>query len=307
MFSIKTLDKRFIPEITELINNKTKPLGSLGQLEQLALQLALLQSQQKKQVVLNIKIKQPTMIVFAGDHHIAKHGISIAPSEVTRQMVLNFLTGGAAINCFCKTNDIEMKVVDTGIITPLSDVEKALNSNFIEQRLGNGIGDISTASAMTSQKVEQGLAFGQKIAEETINNGCNTLLLGEMGIGNTSSASAILSALSDERTEKFVGKGTGINEEQFLLKKQLIEKSIQRIDQNKANASPEYLLKELAGFEIVQMVGAILGAAAKGVPTLIDGFIVTSAALVAVKINPAVRDYLIFSHQSNEQAHQTML
>lgn len=307
MFSIKTLDNKFIPEVTALINNKTKPLGSLGQLEQLALQLALLQSQQKKQVVLKIEINQPTMIVFAGDHHIAKHSISIAPSEVTRQMVLNFLIGGAAINCFCNTNDIAMKVVDCGIITPLSEDEKALNDNFIEQRLGEGIGDISTTSAMNSQQVEQGLTYGKKIADATIEQGCNVLLLGEMGIGNTSSASAILSALSDEPTENFVGKGTGINEEQFLLKKQLVEKSIKRIDQIKAKESPEYLLQELAGFEIVQMVGAILGAAAKGVPTLIDGFIVTSAALVAVKINPVVRDYLIFSHQSNEQAHQKML
>lgn len=307
MFSINELNNQYLAGISARIDNKTKPLGSLGQLEKLATKLALIQSQQHKEAVSTIEISHPTMIVFAGDHQIAEQGISIAPSAVTRQMVLNFLAGGAAINCFCKTNDITMKVVDCGILSPLNQNEVMDNASFFEQRLGNGIADISLESAMSLQQVEQGLAYGKNIAVESINQGCNLLLLGEMGIGNTSSASAILSALSEHPVSELVGKGTGINEEQLQLKQSLIEKALLRIDQTAAQNSPFYLLQEFSGFEIVQMVGAILGAAEKGIPTLIDGFIVTSAALAAVQINPKVRDYLIFAHQSNEQAHKVML
>lgn len=312
MFSISVLDEKHLPTITSIINNKTKPLGALGQLEELASQLALIQSQDQNDVVQCIEINHPTMIVFAGDHRIASHGISIAPSDVTRQMVLNFLAGGAAVNCFCRTNHIDLKVVDCGILTPLHQAEKAnfeslANDIYIEQRLGDGINDISVENAMSAEQVEQGLRYGKNIANNVINKGCNLLLLGEMGIANTSSASAIIAALSEDSVESFVGLGTGINDEQLLLKKQLLSKAVARIDKHKAQISPYYLLEALAGFEIVQMVGAILAAAEQGVPTLVDGFIVSSAALIATKINPNVRDYLIFAHQSNEQAHKAML
>mgnify|MGYP000483518278 CR=1 FL=1 len=307
MLTIKSLNKSYLPEIQQVIDSKTKPLGALGQLEALAKQLTLIQSQGCESVAKHISILKPTMIVFAGDHQIAQQNISIAPSDVTRQMVLNFLHGGAAINCFCRSNQVDMKVVDAGIISPLNEEEKSLSNSFYEQRLGAGINDISIKSAMDESQVKQGLTYGKKIASDVINKGCNILLLGEMGIGNTSSASSLLMAYSQKSVDECVGNGTGINSAQLTVKKQLIEKAVARLIPANVLSEPLYVLKELAGFEVVQMVGAILAAAEHGIAVLIDGFIVTSAALVAVKINPNVREYLIFAHQSNENAHQLML
>jgi nicotinate-nucleotide--dimethylbenzimidazole phosphoribosyltransferase len=307
VFTINPLNKNCLSEIQQVLDTKTKPLGALGQLEDLAKQLTLIQSQNNDRALKKITISNPTMIVFAGDHHIAQQNISIAPSDVTRQMVLNFLQGGAAINCFCRSNHIEIKVVDTGMILPLTLEEKALGENFYEQRLGSGVNDISIKSAMDEKQVMQGLTYGKNIATKVIEQGCNVLLLGEMGIGNTSSASAILMLLSGQSVDLCVGQGTGIDSQQLELKKQLIEKAVLRLDSTKAIEEPIYVLQELAGFEIVQMVGAILAAAEKGIAVLIDGFIVSSAAMIAVKIDPNAREYLIFSHQSNENAHQLML
>lgn len=296
-----------MPEIQQVIDTKTKPLGALGQLEALAKQLTLIQSQGGEFSVNHISIAKPTMLVFAGDHQIAQQNISIAPSDVTRQMVLNFLHGGAAINCFCRSNQIDMKVVDAGIVSPLTVEEKKLSEHFYEQRLGAGIKDISITSAMDEMQVKQGLEYGKAIANDVIKQGCNVLLLGEMGIGNTSSASALLMAYAQKSVDECVGHGTGIDSQQLTVKKQLIEKAVARLNQDEVLSDPLYVLQELAGFEIVQMVGAILAAAEQRIAILIDGFIVTSAAMVAVKINPHVRDYLIFAHQSNENAHQLML
>lgn len=307
MFTVKPLNKKSLTDIEQVIDTKTKPLGALGQLENLAKQLMLIQSQNSEVQNAKVSISKPTMIVFASDHHIAQQNISIAPSDVTRQMVLNFLHGGAAINCFCRTNNIAMKVVDCGMITPLSTEEKALSEHFYEQRLGAGIHDISIKSAMDELQVKQGLTYGKRIATEFINQGCNVLLLGEMGIGNTSSASALLMAYTQQPVDKCVGNGTGIDSKQLMMKKQLIEKAVSRLDPTRITSEPLYVLQELAGFEIVQMVGAIFAAAEQGIAVLIDGFIVTSAAMVAVKIDANVRDYLIFAHQSNENAHQLML
>jgi nicotinate-nucleotide--dimethylbenzimidazole phosphoribosyltransferase len=307
VFSIKPLNSHNSAKIQQVIDSKTKPLGALGELEGLAKKLMLIQSQHGDLATTKLTISKPSILVFAADHGMAEQGISIAPSEVTRQMVLNFLHGGAAINCFCQSNHIAMKVIDAGINIPLTTTEKSVGEDFIEQRLGAGINDISKTSAMTEAQVEQGLLYGKKITTAVINQGCNILLLGEMGIGNTSAASAILVAYSQQSVEQCVGNGTGINSQQLSLKKQLIAQAVSRLDREQILADPYYVLKELAGFEIVQMVGAILAAAEQGIAVLIDGFIVTSAALVAVKINPNVRDYLIFAHQSNEHAHQLML
>jgi len=311
MFSIKSLNQQLKVDIQTTIDNKTKPPGALGLLENCALQLALIQNQKQKQkqsqsqAEANNKlvINEPTMLVFAGDHGIAQHGISIAPSAVTRQMVLNFIAGGAAINCFCRTNEIHFKVIDTGIIEPLTTDEQGRGGVFIEQRLGLGTKDFSIGSAMSPEQVDRGLTLGGKVAEQTIKQGCNLLLLGEMGIGNTSAAAAIFAALTQQTAAQCVGAGTGIDELQLAEKKRLIDLALARDFSN----DPKVIMAEFGGFEIVQMVGAILAAAQAGIAVLIDGFIVTSAALLAYRMHPEVREYLLFAHQSNEQAHLAML
>ncbi|PSW13561.1 nicotinate-nucleotide--dimethylbenzimidazole phosphoribosyltransferase [Photobacterium rosenbergii] len=292
-------DARFSAEIQQRIDQKTKPLGALGQLESVAHQLALIQSQGRTQAVDKITIEQPTVLVFAGDHGIAEEGVSIAPSAVTQQMVLNFLAGGAAVNCFCRANDVAIKVVDCGILLPVEQDSPLL----VKQRLGERTANIAVEPAMTKQQVEQGLALGQGVVEGVINQGCNLIMFGEMGIGNTSSAAALLAAATGEPVEHCVGYGTGVSTEQLEKKKRLVSQGVARC----TTSEPVELLAELGGFEIVQMVGGFLAAAKLGIPVLVDGFIVTVAALLANQIDPRCRDYLIFAHQSHESGHRIAL
>ena len=292
-WTILPLDRSPEPAIQQHIDQKTKPLGALGRLEELACQLALIQRQER------ITIEQPTMLVFAADHGIARHGISIAPSDVTRQMVLNFLGGGAAINCFCREHQIELKVVDAGILTPIDD------PRLIHQRLGAGTADLSVEPAMSQEQAHLGLQLGSELAKAQIAAGCNLLAFGEMGIGNTTPASALLAALTGIPVAACVGRGTGIDDAQLGRKISLVTQALARVGDE---SDPIQLLTELGGFEIAQITGAMLAAAEQQIAMLIDGFIVTSAALLAVKIAPAARDYMIFSHGSSEgSGHGIML
>ncbi|RTZ14445.1 nicotinate-nucleotide--dimethylbenzimidazole phosphoribosyltransferase [Vibrio aquaticus] len=289
----------FSDAIWHRINQKTKPVGALGQLETVAHQLAMIQSEQLGDVVTKVKVNKPTVVVFAGDHGIADEGVSIAPSAVTQQMVLNFLAGGAAINCFCRVNDVALKVVDTGILLP---VEQA-HDDFVVQRLGDRTENFANQAAMTEQQVEEGLKLGKSLVSSIIHDGCNLIMFGEMGIGNTSSAAAILSALSKRKPADCVGRGTGISDEQWAKKVQLVEQGVSRC----YGLSVTETLAQVGGFEIVQMVGGFLAAAENKTPVLVDGFIVTAAAYVAALINPACRDVMIFAHQSHETGHQYLL
>lgn len=293
------LNKKFATQIQQKIDQKTKPLGSLGLLEDVALQLALIQSQGKEKAVTEIKLNNPTMLVFAGDHGIAEQQISIAPSEVTAQMVKNFLAGGAAINCFCRTNDIKFNVIDCGILCPVDFKSKQLKL----QRLGKRTNNFANEQAMDMLTVETGLELGATIVRDTIESGSDIIMFGEMGIGNTSSASAILSAISGRSANECVGLGTGINEEQRKLKIELVAKGVDRCRGEPA----KQILAEVGGYEIVQMVGGFLEAAKRNTPVLVDGFIVSAAAYVAIQINPACREWMIFAHKSEEQGHQILL
>jgi len=296
---ISALNKQFETDIQHKIDQKTKPVGSLGLLEDAALQLALIQSNKAGKLVTNISINNPAAVIFAGDHGISEEGVSIAPSCVTRQMVQNFITGGAAINCFCQANDIDFSVVDAGIIEPISEPA----SNLINKRLGAGTKNFVHQAAMTMAQVEQGLVYGDEVVTPIIENGCNLLILGEMGIGNTSSATAILARLTHSDVDLCVGTGTGITAEQLFKKKTLIDQALSRFNSD----NPLTVLKEVGGFEIVEIIGAILAAARANITVLIDGFIVSVAALVACKINSNVRDYLLFAHESEEFGHQLLL
>ncbi|MEF1185172.1 nicotinate-nucleotide--dimethylbenzimidazole phosphoribosyltransferase [Vibrio sinaloensis] len=281
------------------INNKTKPLGSLGQLEALAHQLALIQSQSKPEAVERIDIKTPTAVVFAGDHGIAEEGVSIAPSAVTQQMVLNFLAGGAAINCFCRANEIALKVVDCGILCPVDQQR----DDFIIQRLGERTNNLANEAAMSMAQVNDGIAFGRRVVQQLTEQGSNLLMFGEMGIGNTSSAAAILAAISQRPVETCVGLGTGISQEQLEKKITLIAKGVERC----VGQDVHTILSHVGGFEIVQMVGAFLECAETKTPVLVDGFIATAAAYAAYQINPDCGALMIFAHKSHEAGHQYLL
>ncbi len=292
-WQINPLNTQLIPQIQDRIDQKTKPLGALGQLEVLALQIALIQERQR------LSIERPLMLVFAADHGIADEGVSIAPSTVTQQMVKNFLAGGAAINCICRTNHLPLKVIDAGIKQAISPEPSAL----INQRIAPGTRNLALEPAMTEAHVRQALLFGQLLAEQECNAGSNLLAFGEMGIGNSSSAAAILAAISGEPVEKCVGLGTGINPDQLARKIELVKQGVARV----SDKSPLNILMELGGIEIAQICGAMLATAQARKIILVDGFIVSAAALLAVQFNPNVRDYMIFAHESHEAGHQLML
>jgi len=292
-WQIAPLKRELAPEIQQRIDQKTKPLGALGQLEHVALQIALVQQRKR------LSIERPLMLVFVADHGIAEDGVSIAPSSVTQQMVFNFLAGGAAINCFCRTNHIPLKVIDAGIKHEIKPAPSAL----ILQRIAAGTRNFAHEPAMTIAQAEQAIIWGKEFAEAEIAAGSNLLAFGEMGIGNSSSAAAILAAISGAPVENCAGVGTGINSEQLAKKIALVKQGVERIQ----DQSPLNILCEVGGFEIAQICGAMLATAQAGRLILVDGFIVGAAALLAVSINPNARDYMIFAHRSEEAGHQLML
>ncbi|WP_299803976.1 nicotinate-nucleotide--dimethylbenzimidazole phosphoribosyltransferase [uncultured Shewanella sp.] len=294
MFDIKAINTEFDEQIQQKIDTKTKPLGALGDLESLALQIARVLGKDKPQIT------NPKMMVFAADHGIAESGVSIAPSEVTTQMVVNFINGGAAINVFTRQVGFDLEVIDCGILKPIENLEGVIN-----QRLGSGTGPIHKRAAMTLGAVKQGFKMATERVELHHQNGCNLIALGEMGIGNTSSAAAIMSALTGCKVEDCVGRGTGIDAATFKRKKMLVEQAL--LVHHSELDDPMQVLACVGGFEIVQMTGAMLAAAERNMLIIVDGFIASAAALAAVKINPNVRDYMIFAHQSDEKGHVLML
>ena len=311
MKPVLALNKKLQTQIQSKIDGKTKPLGALGQIETIALQLALITQQRvgNNENLAKITLSQPLMLVFAGDHGINQHDLSIAPSAVTGQMVTNFLQGGAAINCFCRSNNIGFKVIDCGILSAVAK-NKLRDDVLIEQRLGEGTRDVSVQAAMTLTQVEQGLAYGAQLVDRSLEEGSDILLLGEMGIANTSSASAIMAALTSHCVSDCVGVGTGMASQQLNNKVFLITHALARFSNNHTEHTTSTVLNvlsEVGGFEIVQMVGTILAAAQQNLAVVIDGFIVSVAAFVAAKLDSNVSDYLIFSHLSQEKAHQLLL
>ncbi|MEZ9999331.1 nicotinate-nucleotide--dimethylbenzimidazole phosphoribosyltransferase [Vibrio lentus] len=299
------LDTQYSQYIQHRIDQKTKPLGALGLLEKVAHQLALIQSQGKDAAVEHIELNKPSIIIFAGDHGIADEGVSIAPSAVTQQMVLNFLSGGAAINCFCAVNNVDITVVDTGILLPVESDSDML----ISQRLGTRTNNFANEAAMSLETVERGIELGTELVSRTISNGTNIIMFGEMGIGNTSSASAILSVLANRTAVECVGLGTGINNEQLARKVAVVEQGVARckgLDLKEVKGTKK-VLAQVGGYEIVQMVGGFLGAYQNRTPILVDGFIVSVAAYVATLIEPNCRDYMIFAHRSEESGHKILL
>lgn len=301
---IPPLEYSYQAGIAQRIDSKTKPPGSLGALETLAAKLALIQAQHNNGIE-EIKIKAPHIVVFAGDHGIAQRNISIAPQAVTQQMVKNFLAGGAAINCFCHANNATLIVVDAGMVASVGEA----NNHYFIQPVAPGTQDISIHAAMTDPQCRQALSGGAAIAEKIIAKGANVIGFGEMGIANTSAASAMFSALTEYEAEDCVGAGTGIGAQQLKLKTTLVAKALNRvvIEHLDTELSPALIMQELGGFEIVQIVGAMLASAKAGIAILVDGFIVSVAALLAVRIAPNSLNYMVFAHQSHERAHGLVL
>jgi len=294
VFNVAGVDRSLVDALQSKIDNKTKPLGALGRLERVALQVGLVQN------TLTPRLNKPVMLVFAGDHGIVAAGVSPYPQAVTQQMVLNFLAGGAGINVFADQSKMAIRVIDAGVNHVF-----APHPALIDAKIGMGTQNFLEAPAMTTAECEQALARGATLAYAEIAAGSNVLGFGEMGIGNTSSAAALMCVLCGLAPVQCVGRGTGLDDAGLQRKVAIIEQALRHHTLD--GQDPIQALATFGGFEIAMMTGAILGAAEHGTVLLIDGFIATSALLVASRIAPAVLDYCIFAHRSDESGHALLL
>lgn len=286
------------------IDHKTKPLGALGQIETLALQLGLIQQSGR------IELRQPQVVVFAADHGLADEGVSAYPQAVTVQMVLNMLQGGAAVNVLARQHGFGMTVVDAGVATPIPALPASATSptsgndsrtRLLSHRMGPGTRNMTHGPAMTEAQALATLQQGMTVMRELPGN---VVAFGEMGIGNTSSASLLLAALSDVPLEAVVGRGTGLSDDQLTHKQRVLHKVAQL---HAAARAPLAALAAVGGFEIAMMTGAMLQAASERRVVLVDGFIAGAASLVARGLNPHCADYMVYTHRSAEAGHRLML
>ncbi len=282
-------------QLQQIIDSKTKPLGALGRLETLALQLGMIQGTTTPQ------IEQPQIRVFAADHGLTKHGTSAYPSAVTTQMVYNFLQGGAAINVLARQHNIELKVVDAGVDADFANSPFKDHPQLLDYKVRHGSRDALTEPAMTEAECLAALENGMKVVEGLAGN---LLIVGEMGIGNTSAASLLLARLGDLPIADCIGRGTGLDDAGLQHKKNILTQVLAR--HNEAQ-SPLDALAALGGLEIAMMAGALIQAASERRILLIDGFIASSALLVAERLAPGVAQYAIFAHHSVEPGHAHLL
>ncbi len=272
------------------INQKTKPLGSLGVLETLARQIGLIQKTTRPALL------DPAILVFAGDHGVVEEGVSAYPQSVTWQMVENFLAEGAAINVFARQNGLALRIVDAGVNHAFGP-----RDGLVDCKVGHGTRNFAQAAAMTMDECEAALRHGMMQVEQLPGN---VLGFGEMGIGNTTSAATIMHKLADVPVSDCIGAGTGLSAQGVLHKGRVIEKAVAL---HAGVTAPLPVLATFGGYEVAMMVGAMLKAAEQRRVLLIDGFIVSSALLVAAKLQPAVLDYCVFCHCSDERGHVELL
>lgn len=293
-FQIPPRSRALDAELQAIIDQKTKPIGALGLLENLALQIAAVQES------LSPAWQAPHLLVFAADHGIAQEGVSPYPAEVTAQMVFNFVRGGAAINVFCRQHGISLQVVDAGV-----NYDFPTELPIVHQKIAKGTRNFLHEPAMTPAELETASRAGALlVAKIAFASNCNVIGFGEMGISNTSAAALIFSELSHTPLAECVGRGTGLDDVGLSHKIKTLEKA-QTFHAGKKN--PEEILQTFGGFEIAQMMGAMLQAAENRMLILVDGFIATSAFLLAHAIEPNILDYAVFCHQSDEQGHRRML
>jgi nicotinate-nucleotide--dimethylbenzimidazole phosphoribosyltransferase len=291
--AIPPLSRRLEPALRAAIDNKTKPPGSLGRLEELALRLGLMQD------TLAPALDAPVALVFAGDHGLADEGVSPFPKAVTVQMVNNFLAGGAAISVFARQHGLELKVIDAGVAGSL-----AAHPDLIACKVLPGTRNALREPAMTPAEVELCFEHAERLIADLHVRGCKAAIFGEMGIGNTSIASLLMSALTKEPLEACTGRGAG-HDAAGLARKLEILKRVQA--RHGPIAGPLDALAAYGGCEIAMMAGAMLSCAARRMLVMNDGFIASSALLVAARLDPAVLDYTVFGHVSAEGAHPKLV
>jgi nicotinate-nucleotide--dimethylbenzimidazole phosphoribosyltransferase len=301
MSSATVTDDALQEKLQHRIDNKTKPLGALGQLEEIALRIGLLQG------TTHPALRLPQIVVFAGDHGIAATGlVNPYPQAVTAQMVLNFIRGGAAINVFCRQHDLGLTVVDAGVNYEFDPGQ--VGERLVSKKIGFGTQNYLQGPAMTASEAAAAIEGGREVVAGLAALGSNCIGFGEMGIGNTSSAALVMSYILQIDVGDCVGRGTGVNDEQLEKKTATLREAHDRHQPLiAANPTASVMLQCVGGFEIAMLAGAYLEAAEQKMVILVDGFISTAALLLARLSHPSILDNCIFSHCSGENGHKRML
>jgi nicotinate-nucleotide--dimethylbenzimidazole phosphoribosyltransferase len=290
--SIRPIEKALQPEIQLHLDSLTKPQGSLGKLEDISLQYCLITN------TIRPSLLKKKIFTFGADHGVVEEGISAFPKAVTPQMVQNMLSGSAAINVLARHVGADVCVIDIGVDEDFGNIPGLIN-----RKIRKGTNNITKGPAMTELETKQALQVGIELAQQAADEGVSILGTGDMGIGNTTSSSALFAALLPCDVESITGKGTGISNDGLKRKIMVIKKAL-AINKNRLS-SPLGALAALGGFEIAGICGLVLGAASRRIPVVIDGFISSASALVACRMCEPIKDYLFFSHCSNEKGHKT--
>lgn len=292
-FSISAPDEQIRPLLVSKINNLTKPKGSLGRLEELALQIGLIQQ------TLSPTLRHPQNIIFAADHGIVAEGVSVSPKEITWQQIYNFLQGGAGVNFLCRQHGFKLKIVDAGV-----DYDLPYERGIINRKVRRGTANFLHEAAMTEEEMERCLEYGAEVVKQCQEEGSNVLSFGEMGIGNTSASSMWMHCLTGIPLAECVGAGAGLDREGVNHKLHVLQ---QALDHYHGDGSPRDIIRYFGGLEMVMAVGAMLQAASLGMIILVDGFIMTNCMLAASKLCPEVLHYAIFCHCGDEAGHRLVL
>ena len=287
-FDIQSVDQAIKPKIQAKIDNLNKPKGSLGRLEELAMQICQIQQS------LEPSLAHPCHLLLGGDHGIEREGVSVSPRCVTWQQMINFTRGGGGVNMFCRQHGFKLRIVDVGVDYDLSGVD-----GIIDRKIARGTRNFLNEPAMTSEEFDRAIEIGCDLVDDCIAEGCQVLSIGEMGIANTSPSSIWMHLFTGIPLQDCIGAGAGLDTPGIRHKYEVLSEAVRHY-----SGDP---LIYFGGFEMIATIGAMLKAAEKHLVILVDGFIMTACALAAVKLYPAARDYMIFTHCGDESGHKRML
>jgi nicotinate-nucleotide--dimethylbenzimidazole phosphoribosyltransferase len=290
-FNIQPTDKSLREAIQHKIDNLNKPKGSLGRLEEIAMQICLIQQ------TLEPSLQHPCHLLLGGDHGIEHEGVSVSPREVTWQQMINFTRGGGGVNMFCRQHGFKLRIVDVGVDYDLSDID-----GIIHRKIARGTRNFLYEPAMSEAEYDQAIQTGCDLVDDCIAEGCKVICIGEMGIANTSPSSIWMHLFGNIPLKDCIGAGAGLDTPGIRHKYEVLSKAVERF--KAGNYEP---LAYFGGFEMTAAIGAMLKAAEKHLVILVDGFIMTACALAAIQLYPAAKDYMIFTHCGDESGHKLML
>ena len=304
-FNIQSVDKSLQTSIQEKIDNLNKPKGSLGRLEELALQICLIQH------TLEPSLAHPCHLLLGGDHGIEREGVSVSPREVTWQQMINFTLGGGGVNMFCRQHGFKLRIVDVGVDYDLSAVP-----GIIDRKIARGTKNFLYEPAMTEEEFDRAIMVGVELVDDCIQEGCRVLCIGEMGIANTSPSSIWMHFFGNIPLAECIGAGAGLDTPGIRHKYEVLSKAVDNFKNSHLSTLNSQLstlnfqlspLRYFGGFEMVAAIGAMLRAAEQHLIILVDGFIMTACAVAAIKLYPTAQDYMIFTHCGDESGHKKML